>query len=490
MRLKLDKRQREWLSEHGWWFPFVAFAALVLCLAPRHEPWFDEAQAWLLARDLSPWDLVGTYARYEGHPTLWHLFLRMLAANGLPYWTMNFLSALFGIGAAYLLLRYSPFPPLLRALLPFTYFLFYQYTIVARSYVLLAPVLFLIAFIYRERQKRPVAYTALLLLLANTSLHGALIAASLFGLLAWEVGRGWRRVRSRQREQLGIAAGMAAVGAFLLALQLWKPADVLAPPFVFGWEKFAMTLLNMTNSFLTENFFLSLVALATSLWWFYERKTLALFLVPSIILLVFFALLYGKPWHEGILFLVWLLALWVSFEGPVKKKHFPAYRAVLAGSFCVVAVHLYWSFHVYRADYRWAYSGAKAAAEFIQSNKIDRRVVFGTSFQVPAISPYFKKNILANYNDGKLPAFWWWSTYYKFDDSRETIVKRRPEFLLVAIKFPEDFQMKPYPGYSPHAVFPGRIFWKDRFYEYDSYVLLRRDDVALPERATAARESR
>ena len=41
----------------------------------KHEPWADEAQAWLLARDSGLFELLFKRLRYEGHPGLWYLIL-------------------------------------------------------------------------------------------------------------------------------------------------------------------------------------------------------------------------------------------------------------------------------------------------------------------------------------------------------------------------------------------------------------------------------
>ena len=53
-----------------------------------HEKWRDEAQAWLLARDLNPIELF-KQMKYEGHPPLWHLILMPFAKLGFPYMTIN-----------------------------------------------------------------------------------------------------------------------------------------------------------------------------------------------------------------------------------------------------------------------------------------------------------------------------------------------------------------------------------------------------------------
>ena len=60
------------------WAVFVIYLAAVFFLVSRHENWRDEAQAWLLARDLNVFQLI-SQMKYEGHPCLWHLILMPFA---------------------------------------------------------------------------------------------------------------------------------------------------------------------------------------------------------------------------------------------------------------------------------------------------------------------------------------------------------------------------------------------------------------------------
>ncbi len=100
------------------------------------------------------------------------------------------------------LLRFAPFPPLIRWLLPFTFFLAYQDAVVARSYCLFAVLAFAAAALlrgarlrYRHPDQRPdrhpdrrpdredarrsLALALLLGLLANVSLHGLVASGGL-----------------------------------------------------------------------------------------------------------------------------------------------------------------------------------------------------------------------------------------------------------------------------------------------------------------------
>ena len=49
---------------------YIAIIAIVMCF---HEPWFDEAQSWLIARDSSLADIISVRTHYEGHPPFWNL---------------------------------------------------------------------------------------------------------------------------------------------------------------------------------------------------------------------------------------------------------------------------------------------------------------------------------------------------------------------------------------------------------------------------------
>ena len=133
----------------------AAYALLVALTIHRHEPWADEAQSWLLARDASLAHLWGNLLHYEGTPGLWQTLVHALIRLGLPYSAYNFVSARLALAAVFLLLRYAPLPLFIRILLPFTYYLCYQYAVVARSYAFIAPLLFAIALIYREAPRKP-----------------------------------------------------------------------------------------------------------------------------------------------------------------------------------------------------------------------------------------------------------------------------------------------------------------------------------------------
>ncbi|MCE9581429.1 MAG: hypothetical protein K8T20_02815, partial [Planctomycetes bacterium] len=57
-------------SRTGWSvLIFAVYAVVTLAMIPFHEPWRDEAQSWLIARDLGPGGIVHQMG-YEGTPAL------------------------------------------------------------------------------------------------------------------------------------------------------------------------------------------------------------------------------------------------------------------------------------------------------------------------------------------------------------------------------------------------------------------------------------
>ncbi len=71
-------------------FAGLALYSLIVAGAiVRHEPWADEAQSWLLARDAGLIELWTRLLHYEGTTGLWQTLLHAAIRAGLPYAGMN-----------------------------------------------------------------------------------------------------------------------------------------------------------------------------------------------------------------------------------------------------------------------------------------------------------------------------------------------------------------------------------------------------------------
>jgi len=409
----------------------IAYACLVFACVPFHEPWADEAQAWLLARDLSLPSLLFHYLRREGHPALWYLLLWGPAHLHVSYAVLNWISALIALGGIWVLLRLAPFPFYLRALLPFTFFLGYQYAVVARSYVLFPLLSFLAAHFYRRR--KPMSVAIALGLLANVSLHGAIVAMA-FAAAYWIAAR-----RSPGRLTSKPALVFAAFVLFA-AICIWPtlgslprvgptlnrivdrlsfgPHSTAPPPVAVSHENAGAPALAVSaeplpgrDKLANAPSVLSLgvahpwpVALAFELLvaaWLIWRRQPALLLAP-VCLALFLIFVYAAEWHMGLLWVALLMVLWAAWDTPAEESRIHAacarrfdLQCIVTGVLTVLCVlQLPWTFHAFAYDFREAASPNPATAAYIKTLPAGTRIAgFGRSV---GIEPYFPNNILLN----------------------------------------------------------------------------------------------
>jgi hypothetical protein len=461
---------------------FAFYASLLAAGVSRHEPWFDEAQAWLLARDSSLMDMVNIHLRYEGSPGLWHFVLSPVAKAGFPYASLNILAALFALIGVAIFLAYAPFPLFIKILFPFSYFVLYQYAIVARSYVLLPGVLFLTAVLYPKRQQRPLSYALMLALLANISLHGLIMALCFAAIDFFALLYHRKTFSARAIKRYTAAFGLLFLAGLFAAWQLRFPPDHAA---VHPRQEYSLAFaLAFTARFLsnalTESPILSFCVIALSLWHFWRTRVLSLFLAPVLLMGHLFAFVYSSPWHEGILFLLWMFCLWISLA---KTEHDSREQnwnrpLVLAGLSLVLGIHLAWAYTAYTKDTRQTYSAARQVAEHLKSQTL-LSPIYATGFHSIAILPYFDRNIFANYQPRHAGAFWDWSRQNMLQQDPELMVLDGPHTIVHGIKTRFNTTVPVLPGYTARK-FHGSIFWKDRVFEEDSYIVYEKIEILRP----------
>ncbi|HEV2277582.1 MAG TPA: hypothetical protein VGS02_05385 [Acidobacteriaceae bacterium] len=207
------------------------YSALVTWLVFRHQPWTDEAQAWLIARDSSLGEIFLRRLHYEGTPGLWHLVLWVMCRLHISYAGMHFLTAGIGILTVAFLLQFAPFPRWIRLTLPFIFGLVYQTAVTARSYSLVAVLVFIICALLTGRRDRPVTLALFVGLLANCALVAAVMSA---GFVAFYVVRKMtpgppQGAAAEQAPRQRISGSRLASAAGVL-LVLWGAAIYTALP--------------------------------------------------------------------------------------------------------------------------------------------------------------------------------------------------------------------------------------------------------------------
>lgn len=207
---------------------FIIFVIACIVMFFFHEPWYDEIQAWMVASDASITDMIWDLPHFEGHPPFWTLILALFAQNGVPMEVgLRLPSIIFSALAAYLVMFKAPFKKWIRCLIPFTYFLFYQYTVICRPYSMMLLGFVLAAYCYKERNRKPFRFLCALFILCMSSAYGILIAGMICIVWTYEIvkellGKGFFKKAVCDKRTWGLCLMLfAAIG--LLSI-IW-PSD-------------------------------------------------------------------------------------------------------------------------------------------------------------------------------------------------------------------------------------------------------------------------
>jgi hypothetical protein len=476
-------------------YQVIVFAIYVIFLAiavSHHEPWMDEAQAWLLAKDTSFKELFIKYLRYEGSPGLWHLILMFPAKLGLPYYSINILSAVFASLGVWLFLRYAPFPTFIKVLYPFSFFVFFQYGVVARNYCLISPILFLIAINYHKKQQHPYLFLLLLCLLANISAHTFLIAGSIAFVHFVDIIKDWKNIDTRTRMHQIIALFLFGLIALLVVFIIVTPKDQIYAGYI-NWDLKNLWLVSkrmLAGSLIMDEYtqfpwlfgIVTTAIFTTSVVWFYKNKLGLLYFMPLILLSMLFGLKYRNLWHQGVLFLLWIFVLWLSFEKYKKERLVGLSKAVIAGLGVVLAVQVYWCIDAVSYDINYNYSASYSVAKYLKANKLDKENIYISGWKNISILPYFSRNIFSNHNNGSNRRFWNWSVnnVTSVGASKavlDTIECLQPGVVIFASDHIPRKQKIELPGYKPVAFFKGYLCWKTGLSEPECYLIFKKDPI-------------
>lgn len=453
------------------WFAVAAIAVA------QHTPWADEMQAWLLAGDVS-WRALFTHSlHYEGTGGLWHALLKLLQACGVSFTGIRWLAAAIEGASMAVLLRYAPLPPLVRYLLPFTFFLLYQDGVVARSYCLFAILVFPAAVLLRGSRPRPLALAFLLGLLANLSVHGVIAAAG----LAIAAAAAWRGRWLKNAPALAVLLVMFALAAATMApardidyaagnnLQrslarikksVGLPVPTLPPPLTAMpmaglqpappavhirhgaasvWNRLARILGVLTYPLSTLRTLALLLAVLVVVQASVRRKSAprgqpgAWGLMPWLLMVVVFSSLYLAPRHVGTLFTAFIAAAWLTWPAGSHNRLLARATAGTLAAACLVQIG--WTAHAIAAERHLPYAPGRMTAAFLHSHG----AVTGTGpsqglsiagYYYLSIDPLlgFNRNIYFNQPPHR---YWYWSTEMRNFSTAQQVLARHPRFIVV-----------------------------------------------------------
>lgn len=450
---------------------FFLFLLLALLIGSHHEPWADEAQSWLIARDTGFKDLFSVMS-YEGSPALWPLILKIFIFLGLTYpflYLVPFFFSSLGVG---LLIYKAKLPLAVRVALPFTYYIFYQYTIVARSYCLILPAIELIALLYDNRLRNPCGYGLMLILLSGICLHTLLLSGVLYLLFCWDVFRTVIPQNHKIQIICNECSAFAVGVSYLFTIWYAKPPSDCS--FHAGFETDltkipAAICERIGEAFLFSSstlfWFLLFAVVLVLIFMFYYRITLR-FCIVAFPIWIFLSCFYCNQWHIGMIFLSVLLACQLYPPEP-KFSDMRIHRCLFALLGIILGVQISWSVRTSFYDYREAYSGAGQAAEFIKANYDGENKIYGLGYFSTGLEPYFESNIFRNRNT----AYYFWSDF-NGDWTNQRIRSNMPDVIVYAecesAGFQDIINVLQSGGYQCRR-FQGASYVKDGIYESQTY---------------------
>jgi hypothetical protein len=409
----LEQRQRT-KAPDGWKLGdcavLLAYVCVTLWTIRYHEKWADEAQAWLIARDLDLRTIWFHELRYEGSPGLWHTILWIAQhVFHAGYGALGYIGLAFGIAGTAVLLFKAPFPRIVRWPLAFTYVMVYQYAVIARPYTLLPLLAFCAAILFKDLL-HPERMTVVLALLALLTLHGTILAGCLGLAYLVDAARQRQTLDQATKKKFVICAAVMACTLIFIFVILKPTSDVeefatkgdlvrLSESLHVKQPTWGMKLVSVATGafldFVVPSFAFILLAGA----WCAIRHKLLPFAASVAALIAFYMAIHGYSHHHGTVTIAAIVSIWIAW--PLDRSKLSVFEnRVLTGMIALLlvfcAVQTWDSVGVIVNEYRYPYSGAEDAANFLKSEHAEQKLIFGFVYGIAGIQAYFDHNIFAN----------------------------------------------------------------------------------------------
>ena len=391
-------------------FVLILFVSVSVFAGLHHEPWADEAQSWLIARDNDNIIDIFNAVRYEGTVPVWHLILKLAQLLGLIY-DYAFVIPLIFSAAGVVLLFMTDAPLFVKVLLPFSYYAMYQGSVFARPYCIVFPAMMLIALSYKDRQQKPVRFFLALVMLASTSSYGVIVSGS---FMLWELITMARGIVSRKNTEDHTFTNTYRAcfwGAALLIL-LFILMALPAPDCSFNPTGGPSLMASVTEAFLFRIDNPLLISMTFVILCLFYLLCIMNNIIQAFIytapLALYMEFFYHQKWHiPYMFFLIVTLMILLNKDFKLKVSSNKALtvtkNAVITG---LLALLGFSGFYAAYNEYKYPYYPSKEIAEYIRPYVEQGAVIDMYQYYPIAVQPYFDKNIFANNPTDKSYFIW------------------------------------------------------------------------------------
>lgn len=358
---------------------FVIYVLLIIFMFFYHENWRDEAQAYLLCRDMNFFELFQN-VHYEGHPFVYYLLLFPFVKIGIGPKIVNVFSVVFMSVSVYLILFRSKLNTVQKIAIIISYPVLYEFSVVGRSYSLVFLLLTIYALLYSKRSEHPIVLAFVLGMLLNTHiLLDGFVAINVLLFYGKEIYLCFKEKKFLEKKNILYGSFIICVFCILLFAQFYPilfPTDGIKMNSNFSVFSaiclFVFMLCGCVGNFQVYSIVISLFLIFLILYHFFKCD-IKIFIVFIVTVLFLSSLLSyisdGASIYMFSLVLAILYSCLIMIDTKVSKSKEITFCLIIFSCLSLPIV-----FNTYYFDIFSNYSNSIDASRFIEKN-IDREAV-------------------------------------------------------------------------------------------------------------------
>lgn len=356
-----------------------------------HEKWRDEAQAWLISRDLNIFQIIKQMS-YEGHPPVWHIILFPFAKLGFPYITESLISWIIMVITACIVFFKLPFKKEIKILVLLTFPFLYLYPTISRSYCLIPLAMSLIGVYYPQRKQKLIKYTLSILLLAYTHVIMLGLVGMLF-LFFFLEEMFYIKKTKLEKKKLIISIIIAVLGLlclfFILLGSTSKNSEIPLnnQSIYFSVIRIKLTITSICRDimgpityYIGFKFYFILWVVLAMIWQLKkDNKGLLIMIISIIWQIVIYLFIFGSSEQKSnTIFLIVLLIAWMNYyseDYKIESKFIKKiYNIVKYGFIIIMILNSMNGISYISSEIGKNYSNAKETAVYIEENIQDNSI--------------------------------------------------------------------------------------------------------------------
>ena len=456
-------------------FWIIISIGLIVYKLSFHELWKDEWQAWLVARDLSLSSMLA-FLNYEGHPSLWYLYLK--AWTILPIQEHILLQMSHGVlvvVALYYLFVRIGLPTLWKVLISFSYFIVFEYGVINRGYILVI-LLSIIALDLIVRNNKSWILGLTLLLLCQTEAYGVIITAAIIVYLFLN-SEGNKLILFRKTILWSLT------GFLLFVFTVFPRGNEDDFTRAYNQQSFSIKVIHesiqghlanvftigliddtASNGVSSLGFMISILLLYIIVWIFVRDRRILLSMIFGLLAFIIFGMLIfsGGVRQWGMVYLLFILMLILSHH---KKSKWSFSRYVL-----VITLMIAPMVHGIKAlitDIQIPFSNAQEVGQFIEENvPYNVPVVVINKFETAPVGAYADRSLYELPSGEEFTYFRWLEKVYIPTQSEISLFARFKNVGGIVLLSPSPIDPKRFPNAVLWQEFSNENFKRENYWLY------------------------